>query len=64
MGVGGGVDIITKEVLLASSGHNEYFSAGTESMRNFALISIGKGGYVTDGSAADSSKTLPVFRGF
>jgi hypothetical protein len=64
MGVGGGVDIITKEVLLASSGHNEYFSAGTESMRNFALISIGKGEYVTDGSAADSSKTLPVFRGF
>ncbi|MGX5679964.1 alpha/beta hydrolase [Schumannella luteola] len=60
MGVGGGIDVITGESLLASSGHNEYFSAGTESMRNFALISIGRGQYVTDGSAADASKTLPV----
>ncbi|MDO7882456.1 alpha/beta hydrolase [Salinibacterium soli] len=60
MGVGGGLDVITGETLLASSGHNEYFSAGTESMRNFALISIDKGRYVTDGSAADASKKLPV----
>jgi hypothetical protein len=51
MGVGGGLDIITHEVLLASTGHNEYFSAGTESMRNFALIGIGKGQFVTDGSS-------------
>lgn len=50
MGVSGGIDAITREVLLASTGHNEYFSAGTESMRNFALIGIGKGEYVTDGS--------------
>jgi hypothetical protein len=58
LGVGGGIDAITREVLLASSGHNEYFSAGTESMRNFALIGINKGQFVTDGSAADATKTL------
>ena len=62
MGVGGGLDVITNEVLLASTGHNEYFSSGTESMRNFALISIGKGQFVTDGTSADSSKTLGLLR--
>ena len=48
MGVGGGTDPLTKLALGASTGHNEYFSAGTESMRNFALISIGQGQYVTE----------------
>lgn len=62
MGVGGGIDVITNEVLLASSGHNEYFSAGTESMRNFALISIGKSQFVTDGSSADATKTLALLK--
>jgi hypothetical protein len=57
MGVGGGLDIITHEVLLASTGHNEYFGAGTESMRNFALIGIGKGQFVTDGTP-DVTKAL------
>ncbi len=51
LGVAGGVDVITHETLLASTGHNEYFSEGTESMRNFALIGIGRGEYV---SGADS----------
>ncbi|MDJ0335645.1 alpha/beta hydrolase [Salinibacterium sp. G-O1] len=50
MGVSGGTDSITGETLLASNGHNEYFSPGTQSMRNFALISIGKGQYVSGGS--------------
>jgi pimeloyl-ACP methyl ester carboxylesterase len=58
MGVGGGIDGITREVLLASVGHNEYFSAGTESMRNFALIGIGRGEYVTNGSGPTTSGTL------
>ncbi len=58
MGVGGGVDGITREVLLASVGHNEYFSAGTESMRNFALIGIGRGQYVTNGSGPTTAGTL------
>ncbi|CAN5340273.1 hypothetical protein BH11ACT4_BH11ACT4_24430 [soil metagenome] len=47
MGVDGGRDSITDQLLLASTGHNEYFSAGTESMRNFALIAIDQGQYVT-----------------
>lgn len=50
MGVSGGVDPITREVLLASTGHNEYFSAGTESMRNFALIGINRGQFVSGGT--------------
>ena len=47
MGVGGGVDALTQQQLAASNGHNEYFGPGTESMRNFALIAIGHGEYVT-----------------
>lgn len=54
LGVGGGVDAITHRALLPSSGHNEYFSPGTESMRNFALISIGKGWLVSDGTVSDA----------
>ena len=49
MGVSGGTDAITHGALAASTGHNEYFGAGTESMRNFALISIGQGQYVSSG---------------
>jgi hypothetical protein len=49
MGVGGELDPLTSEVLLASTGHNEYFSAGTESMRNFALIAINQGTFVSSG---------------
>ena len=47
LGVGGGVDALTQAALASSIGHNEYFSPGTESMRNFALIGIGQGQYVT-----------------
>ncbi len=59
LGVAGGVDVITHETLLASTGHNEYFSAGTESMRNFALIGIGRGEYV---SGADSHIVVKAAR--
>ena len=45
--VNGSTPSLTNQVLLASTGHNEYFSAGTESMRNFALIGINQGKYVT-----------------
>lgn len=47
LGVNGGPDSLTSVPLASSTGHNEYFSPGTESMRNFALIGIGKGAYVT-----------------
>jgi pimeloyl-ACP methyl ester carboxylesterase len=42
MGVGGGTDAITGAKLGQSVGHNEYFDPGTESMRNMALIGIGR----------------------
>jgi len=47
LGVGGGIDSLTGSILSGSIGHNEYFSAGSESMRNFALIAINQGQYVS-----------------
>lgn len=49
MGVGGGVDAITGDVLTASTGHLGYFKRHSESMRNFALIGLGLGELVTRG---------------
>lgn len=60
MSVAGSVDVITNKVLASSSGHNEYFSPGTESMRNLALIGIDKGELVTDGSQLDEGRTLAL----
>jgi hypothetical protein len=60
MAVGGGIDQITKDVLAPSFGHNEYFGAGTESMRNMALIGIGHGELVTDGTDKDKTRTLAL----
>lgn len=47
MGVSGGRDPLTHHMLTASFGHIEYFGVNTESMRNFALIGIDQGKYVT-----------------
>lgn len=57
IGVGGGVDPLTKKPLGGSVGHNAYFAAGSESLRNLALIGIGRGTWVTDadGAAAGTS---------
>jgi len=60
MNVAGGVDVITGESLIGSIGHNEYFAPGSESMRNIALIGIGQGVLVTDGSARDQLRTLSL----
>jgi hypothetical protein len=60
MNVGGGVDLITNEVLAASIGHNGYFGEGSESVRNLALIGIGQSELVTEGSADDNEKTLAL----
>lgn len=49
LSVTGTVDPVTGEQLAGSVGHNEYFSPGTESMRNLALIAIDRGGHVTTG---------------
>lgn len=43
MDVSGAVDPITHRTLAGSSGHNEYFTAGTECMRNLAMIGIDQG---------------------
>jgi hypothetical protein len=62
LGVDGGTDVITREPLAGSVGHNEYFGAGSQSMRNLALIAIDRGEFVTDGSSADAAKTLDLLR--
>jgi hypothetical protein len=51
MGVRGTIDVITHDRLLGSIGHNEYFSPGTESMRNMAIIVIDKGEFVSTSGA-------------
>jgi len=56
MGVGGAVDPLTHATLSGSTGHNEYFSVGTESMRNLAMIGVDRGDLVLSG-ASDSSRT-------
>jgi len=50
MGVGGAVDPLTHATLAGSSGHNAYFTAGTECMRNLAMIGIDRGDLVLDGN--------------
>jgi hypothetical protein len=60
MSVAGTVDVITNRVLTASIGHNYYFAAGTESLRNLALIGIDKSELVTDGSQRDEGRTLAL----
>lgn len=47
LSVSGGFDNILKKPLSGSVGHNEYFTSGSESMRNFALLSIGRSDLIT-----------------
>lgn len=58
MSVAGGIDVITNRVLEGSTGHNAYFSPGTESMRNMALVAIDRGELVTDGTQTDALRTI------
>lgn len=58
MSVAGGVDPITHKALTASAGHLGYFEPGSESMRNLALIGLGHGELVTQGTTMDASRTL------
>lgn len=55
MGVGGAEDPLTDAELAGSSGHNEYFSVGTECMRNLAMIGIDRGDLVITGSPEEAS---------
>jgi hypothetical protein len=56
-GVEGAVDPYTGRVLAGSVGHVDYFTAGSESFRNMALIGIGRGGYVLDPDGRMSAAT-------
>ena len=47
-GVNGAVDPLTGASLAGSVGHVDYFTSGSESFRNMALIGIGRGGFVLD----------------
>lgn len=59
MGVSGATDPLTHAELTGSSGHNEYFTAGTECMRNLAMIGIDRGDLVLSGgeSTAQPAQT-------
>jgi hypothetical protein len=58
MDVGGGVDPITHKQLAPAIGHLGYFDAGTEAMRNIALIGLDRDSLVTNGTTMDASRTL------
>ncbi|MCU1558733.1 MAG: hypothetical protein JWN09_2728 [Microbacteriaceae bacterium] len=58
MDVSGGTDVITHQKLAPAIGHLGYFDAGTEAMRNLALIGIDQGSLVTDGTLADATRTV------
>jgi hypothetical protein len=59
-GVGGAVDPLTGTALAGSVGHVDYFTAGSESFRNMALIGIGQGRLVltTDGAPSAEPRAL------
>ena len=59
-GVTGATDPLTGRVLAGSVGHVDYFTTGSESFRNMALIGIDRGAYVidTDGVMAAASRAL------
>lgn len=57
MGVGGGIDPVDHKKLSGSVGHNEYFTPGSESMRNLALIGIGMGQLVMTPKTGDPTET-------
>lgn len=60
LGVSGGFDVIMKQPLTASVGHNEYFTPGSEAMRNFALIGIGRGEFVIPEGEPPVQRALAV----
>ena len=56
--MGGGSDTVTGRPLSGALGHNDYFRAGTESMRSLALIGLGHG-VLVDGRAGDPGRGGP-----
>ena len=60
MDVSGETDAITHKKLAAAVGHLGYFDKDSAAMRNLALIGLGQGQLVTDGTQADASRVLPT----
>jgi hypothetical protein len=54
--VDGGTDPLTGVPMVGSVGHNEYFVAGSESIRNLALVALGQGRLVTTDDPAVIAK--------
>jgi len=55
--VNGGIDPLTGQTLLGSTGHDEYLKVGSESLRNLALIALGQGRLITTDDAATAVKS-------
>ena len=58
MNVDGATDPITGTALSAASGHLGYFDAGTEAMRNMALVGLGRGDLVIGSETSDPGRQL------
>lgn len=54
MSVDGGTDPLTGSEMAPSSGHSEYYDQDTESLRNLALIGLGRGELITEGEPGGS----------
>lgn len=60
LSVDGGLDSLTGALLLGSTGHDEYFVRGSESLRNLALVALGQGALVSSDRAAAFYKTASI----
>jgi hypothetical protein len=58
MDVAGGTDAITHKKLSSAVGHLGYFDAGSEAMRNLALVGLNQSALVSNGTLADAKRTL------
>jgi hypothetical protein len=58
MDVAAATDPITGKKLAASIGHLGYFDAGSTAMRNLALIGLGQGSLVLNGTTQDAGRVL------
>lgn len=61
MSVAGGEDPITGISLAGASGHLGYFDAGSEAMRNMALVGLDEGELVTDGKDRQGGSILALW---
>jgi hypothetical protein len=60
LGVSGGFDVLTKQPLAASVGHNAYFEPDSEAMRNFSLLCIGRSDLIIPEGAPVVLRALAV----